>query len=238
MSASLFHKKGYENESNPTLGENKPNSKPISQRPKMSATVHFTRNYENNPAPRLRQNKPKTKPISEEPKMNVTVYFRTNYANQSPWGSKSNQTQLSARSRLLEPSHHPEKAHHYDCCHEQAPPWRKAQRAGRVGKEQGESGHKQTVGQLRAHVLYKVARAGNRAHNCRVGDGRTMVTEDCAIQNRPHAYHRGKPISLSVERKGNWNACWDQNSHRSVTCPSSKRCQRGDQKKHRWEPVR
>jgi hypothetical protein len=64
MSSTSLLTEDYENKSNPTLGENKPNSKPNKANcaeAKMSATVFFTRNYDNNPAPRLRQNKPNFK---------------------------------------------------------------------------------------------------------------------------------------------------------------------------------
>jgi hypothetical protein len=65
MSATSLLTKYYKNKPNPTLGENKPNSKPIqsqtnpiSEKPKTNASVYFTRNYENNPTLPLRQNKP------------------------------------------------------------------------------------------------------------------------------------------------------------------------------------
>ncbi len=37
----------YENKSDWTLGENKPNSKPISERPKMNANLFVTKDYNN-----------------------------------------------------------------------------------------------------------------------------------------------------------------------------------------------
>jgi len=38
MDIKLFITKDYENKLNPTLGENKPNSKPIAQEPQMNVT--------------------------------------------------------------------------------------------------------------------------------------------------------------------------------------------------------
>jgi hypothetical protein len=47
MNVSANMTKDYENKSNPTLGENKPNSNPIAQERKMNAKFFLTRYYEN-----------------------------------------------------------------------------------------------------------------------------------------------------------------------------------------------
>jgi hypothetical protein len=103
MSLSSVSAKDYEDKSNPTLGENKPNSNPIQSQTnpipseaKMSATVSFTRTCDNNPAPPLRQNKPNSnpnKPNSLKAEMKATICPTGNYQNQLPRGSESNQTQ-------------------------------------------------------------------------------------------------------------------------------------------------
>jgi len=59
----------YENKSNWTLGENKPNSNPIkpnsnpiSKIPKMNVNIYYTREYNNKTAFRRGKNKPNFKP--------------------------------------------------------------------------------------------------------------------------------------------------------------------------------
>jgi hypothetical protein len=58
MNVSLNITKDYENISDWTLGENKPNSNPISEKPKMSANLYVIEDYENETAFRLPKNKP------------------------------------------------------------------------------------------------------------------------------------------------------------------------------------
>ena len=65
MNVSSFLTKNYENTSDSTLGENKPNTNPkqtqtnpISQSLKMNVTVCPTGNYQNQPLRRLPENKP------------------------------------------------------------------------------------------------------------------------------------------------------------------------------------
>jgi hypothetical protein len=82
MNVSIFSKMDYENKSNWTLGQNKPNSNPISVKPKMNANIFATKDYENETAFRSKKNKPKQSqwigyglksPIS--PKLtNCTIY--------------------------------------------------------------------------------------------------------------------------------------------------------------------
>jgi len=64
MNVIIFSTKAYENLSNWTLGENKPNSNPISVKPKMSANVFITKDYENETAFRFQK---KTNPIKACP---------------------------------------------------------------------------------------------------------------------------------------------------------------------------
>ncbi len=66
MNVNPYNTTDYENKSNWTLGENKPNSNPIKpnfQKAKMNANVFVTKDYENETAFRPQKNKPKTNPI-------------------------------------------------------------------------------------------------------------------------------------------------------------------------------
>jgi len=59
MNVNTYNKTDYENIANWTLGENKPNSNPISEKPKMNVNLYVIKEYENETAFRLEQNKPK-----------------------------------------------------------------------------------------------------------------------------------------------------------------------------------
>ena len=59
MNVTSFYTVEYENIANWTLGENKPNSKPISVKPKMNANAFSQKDYENETAFRPRKSKPK-----------------------------------------------------------------------------------------------------------------------------------------------------------------------------------
>ena len=98
-----------------------------------------------------------------------------------------------------------ENAHHNRHGEQQAPLGREAESAGDVSAEQGEGGDEQAVGQLRANVIKEVARTGDRTHDRRIGDGRAVVAEDCAVEHGPQAYHRGQAVSVSVDCEGDWN---------------------------------
>jgi len=61
MNVSIFSKMAYENKSNWTLGESKPNSKPIKpnlRKAKMNVNLTLTRNYRKNDDFTVRINKP------------------------------------------------------------------------------------------------------------------------------------------------------------------------------------
>ena len=69
MNINVFPTRDYENIANWTLGENKPNSKPIqtqsnpiSSKAKMSVNIYYTEDYENKWLRRVRNNKPNTNP--------------------------------------------------------------------------------------------------------------------------------------------------------------------------------
>ncbi len=48
MNVNPYNTKAYENKSNWTLGQNKPNSNPICQKGKIDAKCVFTKDYEEN----------------------------------------------------------------------------------------------------------------------------------------------------------------------------------------------
>jgi len=107
MNVSIFSQKDYENKSNWTLGENKPNSNPIKpnfQKAKMNANVFVTKDYENETAFRTQKNKPNSNPIPEKPKMNVNLYVIKEYENETAFRLqkyKPKQTQFQTRRRFF-----------------------------------------------------------------------------------------------------------------------------------------
>jgi len=71
MNVSIFLQMAYENKSNWTLGENKPNSNPIKpnlKRAQMNVSSLITKDYRKKDDFAVRKNKPNSKPISERPK--------------------------------------------------------------------------------------------------------------------------------------------------------------------------
>jgi len=71
MSVSIFSQMAYENISDWTLGENKPNSNPIKpnfRKPKMNATVFVTKDYRKKDDFAAQKNKPNSNPISSKAK--------------------------------------------------------------------------------------------------------------------------------------------------------------------------
>jgi hypothetical protein len=78
MNVNPYNKTNYENISNWTLGENKPNSNPIKSNlpdAQMSVNSILTKDYRKNVALSVRKNKPKTNPISEKPKNERKLFF-------------------------------------------------------------------------------------------------------------------------------------------------------------------
>jgi len=59
MNVSIFSQKAYENKSNWTLGENKPNSNPICRRVKLMQSVYLQRNMKKNADRSYEKTKPK-----------------------------------------------------------------------------------------------------------------------------------------------------------------------------------
>jgi hypothetical protein len=73
MNVSIFSQMAYENKHNWTLGQNKPNSKPIQTQtnpicrmPKMSVNSILTKDYERNDIFAIPENKPNSNPIQTQ----------------------------------------------------------------------------------------------------------------------------------------------------------------------------
>jgi hypothetical protein len=75
MEINACVKREYENISNWTLGENKPNSNPIKanwRKAKMNVNSLITKDYRKKDDFAVRKNKAKTNPISSKAQMNIT----------------------------------------------------------------------------------------------------------------------------------------------------------------------
>ena len=83
----------YENKTNWTLGQNKPNL----QKAKMNVTSLITKDYIKYDDFVVRKNKPNSNPISKRPKINVNIFVTKDYENETafrPQKNKPKQTQF------------------------------------------------------------------------------------------------------------------------------------------------
>jgi len=100
MNVSFFYTMDYENKSDWTLGENKPNSNPIKPKlpkNKMNVNLTITKDYRKNDDFIVRINKPNSKPISEKAKMSANAFLQKDYENETtlrPQKNKPKQTQF------------------------------------------------------------------------------------------------------------------------------------------------
>jgi len=81
----------YENISDWTLGENKPNSNPIKanfRKAKMNVNLTLTKDYRKNDDFLVRINKPNSNPISVKPKMSANLYVIEDYENETAFRPK------------------------------------------------------------------------------------------------------------------------------------------------------
>ncbi|MFB0553910.1 MAG: hypothetical protein ACETWQ_11425 [Phycisphaerae bacterium] len=108
MNVSIFLQMDYENISDWTLGENKPNSNPIKPnlvRRRRIANVYDTKDYRKKDDFAVQKNKPNSKPISSKAKMNVSIFSQMAYENKHNWTlgeNKPNQTQFQMQSSLAQ----------------------------------------------------------------------------------------------------------------------------------------
>ena len=98
----------YENISDWTLGENKPNSNPIKpnfQKAKMNVNSLITKDYRKKDDFAVRKNKPNSKPISSKAKMNANAFSQKDYKNETafrPQKNKPKQSQFQMQSLLAQ----------------------------------------------------------------------------------------------------------------------------------------
>ena len=86
MNVSIFLQRAYENNSNWTFGQNKPNSNPIKpnfQKTKMVVNLYVIEDYRKKDDFAVRKNKPNSNPISSKAKMNVNVFITKDYENET-----------------------------------------------------------------------------------------------------------------------------------------------------------
>ena len=93
MNAKLYNTGDYENKWQRRVRKNKPNSNPISEKPKMNVNLYILKDYDNVTAFRPRKNKPNSKPISSKAKMNKKSSHTQKYPKEQfvlEFRSKSN----------------------------------------------------------------------------------------------------------------------------------------------------
>ncbi len=106
MNVSIFSKTDYENISDWTLGQNKPNSNPIkpnSPKAKMNVNLTLAKDYRKKDDFAVRKNKPNSKPISSKPKMNANAFSQKDYENETafrPQKNKPNSNPISSKAKM------------------------------------------------------------------------------------------------------------------------------------------
>jgi len=106
MNLNFYITRIYENKSNWTLGENKPNSNPIKpncRKAKMNVNLTLTKDYRKYDDFAVRKNKPNSNPISVKPKMSVNLYFIEDYENKTafrPQKNKPNSNPISSKAKM------------------------------------------------------------------------------------------------------------------------------------------
>jgi len=107
MNLNFCKKMAYENKHNWTLGQNKPNSNPISSKAQMNVNSLITKDYKNFIPLAGQKNKPNSNPILSAVgglQMNANVFFRKDYENKTAFRhqqNKPNQTQLVFFRKLV-----------------------------------------------------------------------------------------------------------------------------------------
>jgi len=102
MNVNPYNTTDYENKSNWTIGQNKPNSNPIKPnlpKGKIDAKCVFTKDYEEKCGYWPQKNKAKTNPISETAKMNANAFSQKDYENETALRpKKTNPIQTQSRN--------------------------------------------------------------------------------------------------------------------------------------------
>ncbi len=98
VNVNPYNTTDYENKSDWTPGENKPNSKPNKanlKRAKMNVNSLTTKDYRKNDDFAVQKNKPNSNPISIKPKMNVNAFSQKDYENKTALGLRKNKPKQS-----------------------------------------------------------------------------------------------------------------------------------------------
>ncbi len=98
MNVNPYNTTYYENKSNWTLGENKPNSNPIKpnfRRAQMNVSSLITKDYRKYDDFAVRKNKPNSNPISVKPKMSANVFVTKDYENETAYRLQKNKPNQS-----------------------------------------------------------------------------------------------------------------------------------------------
>ncbi len=91
MNVNQYNTKNYENISNRTLGENKPNSNPIKpnfKRARMNVNSLITKDYRKKDDFSAKKTNPIQSQFLQKPKMNVNAFSQKDYENKPPSGPK------------------------------------------------------------------------------------------------------------------------------------------------------
>jgi len=106
MNLTPYKSTAYENKSNWTLGQSKPNSNPIKpnlRKAKMNINLTITKDYRKKDDFLVRINKPNLVRRRRIPKMNINIFATKDYENEPPFGPKKqtqNKPNLVRRRRI------------------------------------------------------------------------------------------------------------------------------------------
>ncbi|MBA7627726.1 hypothetical protein ES703_35193 [subsurface metagenome] len=108
VNVNLYNTRDYENKSNWTLGENKPNSNPIKanfRKAKMNVNSLITKDYRKNDVFAVQKNKPNSNPIPRMSKMNVNSLITKDYRKIDTFAvqkSKPKQSQFQTGHHVMD----------------------------------------------------------------------------------------------------------------------------------------
>ncbi len=88
MNVSSILTTNYENKSNWTLGENKPNSNPIAERVKLMQSLYLQRITKKNAAKGYEKTKPNQTQFPKSQKMNANAFLQKDYENETVFKPK------------------------------------------------------------------------------------------------------------------------------------------------------
>jgi hypothetical protein len=104
MNVNSYNTTYYENKSNWTLGQNKPNSNPIKpnfKKAQMNVNSFTTKDYRKYDTFAVRKNKPNTKPIFSKAKMNASAFSQKDYENETAFRRIKNKPTSNPISKQL-----------------------------------------------------------------------------------------------------------------------------------------